>query len=87
MQIMPKTNRQSKQSIEKNKAEALLKRQIFLEEQVEFYKKHSNAKTLIIVFILLFLVLTCFYLSEFGNAWLNELRILFLSKGAVQAGF
>lgn len=85
---MPKTK--NKKTTKKNKStqklDSLLKRQIFLEQQAEFYKKHSNAKTLIIIFILLVLVWMLLYLNSFGNAWLGELRLLFMENGLAQAG-
>lgn len=69
------------------KVDSLLKKQILLEEQIKFYKKHSNAKTLIIIFILLVLVLMWLYISQFGDSWLSGTKMFFLSKGIVQAGF
>lgn len=69
------------------KVDSLLKRQILLEEQIKFYKKHSNAKTLIIIFILLVLILMWLYIVRFGDTWISGSRIFFLSKGMVQAGF
>ena len=88
--IMPKAKSKSKKTTKKAKAnqkvDTLLKKQILLEQQVEFYKKHSNAKNLIIIFILLVLVLMLLYINQFGNSWLSETKMFFLSKGVVQAG-
>jgi len=87
--IMPKakSKKTTKNVKPSKKVDTLLKKQILLEQQVEFYKKHSNAKTLIIIFILLVLVLMWLYISQFGNSWLSETKMFFLSKGIVQAGF
>ena len=87
--IMPKakskTKKTNKKATAKQTQQSLLTKKILLEEQVEFYKKHSKAKTLIIIFILLVLVLMWLYLSDYGNAWLGELRLLFFENGIVQA--
>lgn len=90
---MPKSTSKKKKAVKtvkKNKQEqkikSLLTKQILLKEQIEFYKKHSKAKTLIIIFIILVLILIWLYVSDFSNAWVSELRFLFLSKGFVQAG-
>jgi len=64
-----------------------LKKEIFSEQQAAFYKKHPHAKTLISILILLFLVLMSLYLNEYGNAWISELRLFFVSQGATQAAF
>lgn len=87
---MPKTSSKNKKSIKKTQSEqkvqSLLSRQILLKEQVEFYKKHSNAKTLIIIFILLVLILMYLYINDFGNPWISELKTIFLNQGLAQAG-
>lgn len=88
---MPKTSKKTKNTSNSKaksnkKVESLLNKQILLKEQVEFYKKHSSAKNLIIIFILLVLILMWLYISDFGNPWISELKLLFLNKGLVQAG-
>ncbi len=91
---MPKSISKKKKSVKtvkKNKQEqkidSLLTKQILLKEQVEFYKKHSKAKTLIIIFIILVLVLMWLYMMSYGEDWTSELRNTYLDKGMAQAGF
>lgn len=87
---MPKAKSKNKKTNKKvnpqQTRQSLLTKQILLEEQVEFYKKHSKAKTLIIVFIILVIILMWLYLNNYGNAWISELRLMFLCNGLAQAG-
>ncbi|HNV44893.1 MAG TPA: hypothetical protein PKG78_00385 [Candidatus Woesebacteria bacterium] len=87
--LMPKAKNKkaTKKAKSTPQSESLLKKEIFSEQQAAFYKKHPHAKTLISILILLFLVLMSLYLNEYGNAWISELRLFFVSQGATQAAF
>lgn len=75
----------TKKTQQEKKIDSLLSKQILLKEQVEFYKKHSNAKTLIIIFIILVLILMWLYLNDYSNAYLSELQLVYFSKGIAKA--